>query len=571
MRVSAQEVAEEAAAAAGAFISQAGTVLHACVQQSPALLESGGIGTRELIRLTQACGCPPTAVRLILECAHAAGLLAEEGRWLLATTGYDAWTAREPAHQYAQLALAWRKMLYTPTLVCDGIQDRPRPVLDLRPACDGCQDTRGALLERAAALGPRQAVNTACGATAGFGALISWHRPRALECTCVSKDPWAAPAGRRDEAPQLAPLLREAVLLGVLARGALSPLGVPLLTLPADPVSREAELLACARQVLSPLCETVRIGADLTARAPGVPSPRLAAVLDQMADREGGHPTRVWHITPGSLHRALEAGRTAEDITDALHTATGTPELPWSLVDLVNDTARGYGGIRLSTSSCVLHGTDIALLAEIAAHPRLAPLRLRPLAPTVLASSSPADTVLAALREAGYVPAREQTRHAVHVEQPATHRLPTPPPMRTAAAPLDHTVLAAALLSAPASSATTQHTPTEALLAADAHHLDTAALRCLAHAIDHHHDAAISYITGEDSTTGHTLRALELDPPYLHARTSSADEPRSFHLARIHDADAACTTPPGRTGGPPVDDGLDSQLRSTRASGGPDV
>lgn len=51
---------------------------------------------RELTRITKASACTPAAVRLILECAHAAGLLAYDGQqWMLATTAYDVWTANE--------------------------------------------------------------------------------------------------------------------------------------------------------------------------------------------------------------------------------------------------------------------------------------------------------------------------------------------------------------------------------------------------------------------------------------------------------------------------------------------
>jgi hypothetical protein len=53
---------------------------------------------------------------------------------------------------------------------------------------------------------------------------------------------------------------------------------------------------------------------------------------------------------------------------------------------------------------CVVCANDEALLAEVAAHRKLARLGLRLLAPTVMASSAPLDTTLAALRDAGYAP-----------------------------------------------------------------------------------------------------------------------------------------------------------------------
>lgn len=52
----------------------------------------------------------------------------------------------------------------------------------------------------------------------------------------------------------------------------------------------------------------------------------------------------------------------------------------------------------------VVRGEDEALLAEIAVHRKLVKLRLRAVAPTVLASALPLDETLTALREAGYFP-----------------------------------------------------------------------------------------------------------------------------------------------------------------------
>ncbi|MFF3617526.1 helicase-associated domain-containing protein [Streptomyces sp. NPDC002580] len=404
--VTGKQITEGASAAAVTFLAQATTVLLAYVRQPPTLLQDGGLGTRELTRITKACGCTPAAVRLILECAHAAGLLAHDSQQrILATTAYDAWMAREPAGQYAQLALAWRTMRFTPTRTASiatryggdrDAPDGPTPALASQVECDGCLATRTALLDSAAALGPQQALDTTGDLLGAFADLLAWHRPRARFCACTEKYSYSGERDRDHEKAALAPLVREAELLGVLARGALSPLAPALRHPDADPALQEAELAACAQQVLPPPAETARLHTDpdVTAVVDGVCSPRLAALLDQLADRAVRHPASLWHITPASLRRALDTGHTADELLHALRSITDTTVLPKQLTDLIRDTTDAHGRVRLTTPASLLHSTDTALIAEIAASGRLAPLSLRVLAPTVLTSPLAGDTVL---------------------------------------------------------------------------------------------------------------------------------------------------------------------------------
>ncbi|WP_030381876.1 MULTISPECIES: helicase-associated domain-containing protein [unclassified Streptomyces] len=551
--VTSQQITEAASAAAVTFLAQAATVLHACGQQPPALLKDGGIGTRELTRITKASGCTPAAVRLVLECAHAAGLLAHDGQQrILATTGYDAWTARDPAGQYAPLALAWRMMRFTPTRTTpiatrygtdDDAPDGPTPALASRAECEGCRATRTALLDSAAALGPQQALDTADDLLGAFADLLAWYRPRARFCACTEKYSYSGQRDRDHEKAALAPLVREAELLGVLAQGALSPLGAALRHHNTDPALNETELAACAQQVLPPPAETARFHTDpdVTATVDGVCSPRLAALLDQMADRAVRHPASLWHITPASLRRALDTGHTADDLLHALRSIADTTVLPERLTDLVREAADAHGRVRLTTPASLLHSTDTALIAEIAASDRLTPLSLRVLAPTVLTSPLPGVTVLAALRDAGYAPIDEEHDGAIRLERPTPNRHPLLPAPRTAGpapeAP-DLADLAEVLLSATGDMPVPRLSPTEQVLARDAQHLDPPALRRLAHALDNALETAITYAPGAGRPTTHTIHSLELDPPYLYAWTGTDDEVSTFHLSHIQDVDA---------------------------------
>ncbi|MEU6355218.1 helicase-associated domain-containing protein [Streptomyces sp. NPDC047072] len=551
--VTGQQLAEATSAAAVTFLAQAATVLLECVRQPPALLKDGGIGTRELTRITKASACTPAAVRLILECAHAAGLLGYDGQQrILATTAYDAWTAREPAGQYAQLALAWCTMRFTPTRTTPiatrygadrDAPDGPIPALASRVACDGCLATRIALLDSAAALGPQEALDTTDDLLGAFADLLAWHRPRARFCTCTERYSYSGERDRDHEKAALAPLVREAELLGVLVRSTLSPLAEALRHHHAEPTLQEAELAACAQQVLPPLAETARLhtGPDVTAIVDGVSSPRLTALLDQLADLAVRHPASLWHITPASLRRALDTGHTVDELLDTLRGIAGTAVLPEQLTDLVRDAADAHGRVRLTTPASLLHSTDTALIAEIAASGRLAPLSLRVLAPTVLTSPLTGDAVLTALRDAGYAPVHEQHDGAIRLERPAPDRHPLLPAPRTAEPAPDAPDLAhlAEVLLSPATDQTVPRlSPTEQVLARDAQHLDPPALRRLAHAIDNAQETAIAYAPGRGQPLTHTIHSLELDPPYLYAWTDDDDEVSTFHLSHIRDVDA---------------------------------
>ncbi len=96
--------------------------------------------------------------------------------------------------------------------------------------------------------------------------------------------------------------------------------------------------------------------------------------------------------------------------------------------NLISDTARGHGRVRIAPAACVLHGDEPALLAEIAAHRRLAKLGLRQVAPTVLVSRSPIDVTLAALRAEGYAPVAETAEGTVRIDAIRARRAAAPVP-----------------------------------------------------------------------------------------------------------------------------------------------
>jgi len=527
------EVDHEASAAATAFASRAASILSACSGTAPTRLKSGGIGARELARIGKAAQADDAVVRLTLETAYAAGLLSRDGDRVAPTEAYDAWAEQEPPHQFALLLQAWRNLPLTPTRTRDE-DNKALPALAGAPPCSGCLQARHGLLAAVGQLPARQGTTV----TSDLGPLIAWHRP-------------LAHSSPSDGTP-FATVIREAEILGVLARGALSALGIHLRTGDTEGLGIEC------RRLLPSAIATARIGADLTAVVTGTPSARLASLLDSVADRETSGTASVWRFSAGSIRRALDAGRICDDITAELAAVAAGP-LPQSLSYLITDIARGHGRVRIAPAACVIHGDDPALLAELAAHRRLAKLGLRQLAPTVLVSRSPLDTTLAALRAEGYAPVAETAEGTVRIEKDRPQRAaaPVPAPRRTGAtangriaatraakapSPADPNILAAHLLKAPPTlpepapfdGGPAFATDIEEIVAGWAKRLPYSDVRQLAHAIETGEPITIEYVATSGNRTVRTLSRLMLDPPYLEAWCHLRDDERVFTLSRIH-------------------------------------
>ncbi|PVE04561.1 hypothetical protein Y717_11200 [Streptomyces scopuliridis RB72] len=531
--VTTEEVEREAAAAVTAFAAHASSVLSVCAAKPPVRLKSGGVGVRELVRIGKAAQCDETVLRVVLETAYAAGLLARDGDLVPVTAAYDAWAELEPGERIPLLLRTWWSLPLTPAQTRDE-EGKSAPALAGKPPCNGCVQARHGLLAAAANLpadrGARQA-------SEDLGPLVAWHRPLA------------------DQLPQdttpFATVIREAELLGVLARGALSGIGAALLADDAE------ELLAGTRRLLPAATETALIGADLTAVATGTPSARLTALLDSVADREAGGTASVWRFSPGSVRRALDTGRSPDGITADL-TAVAAGPLPQPLSYLIADTARRHGHVRLAPAACVIHGEEPALLAELTVHRKLAGLGLRQLAPTVLISRTPLDKTLAALRAEGYAPVAETADGTVRIEKAEQHRAAAPVPSPRAArgtAGAQRPVarmkrgresadglraLAVRLRESPATSPAPDPdngvpfgTDTEEIIAGYASALSLADVRQLAHAVDAGQAITIEYVAASGSHTVRSLSDLDLDPPYLRAWCHLRNDERVFTLSRV--------------------------------------
>ncbi|WP_418957726.1 helicase-associated domain-containing protein [Streptomyces tritici] len=436
-------------AAAGQAYTALATVeelLREWNEGGPPVLRAGGLSVRDLKRTAVALDVSEPVAAFWLELCHGAGLLASDGEAderYAPTPAYDEWLDLPPADRWARLVGAWLPGTRTPGLV--GGQDAKGrtlsvlgPDLDRSPAPEVRRRvlTLQATLPPGAAADPRSVL-----------ARLAWERPlRGSAAAAPGRaDTAAGPTDLRSRLALWA--LDEAELLGLTGRGALSGHGRALLNLPLDgpcpdrapgEVGGGVELSVAASRaaaLLAPLLpgavDHVLLQADLTAVAPGPLKRPLAETLAVLADVESKGGATVYRFTPASVRRALDAGRSASDLQEFLAAHSRTP-VPQPLAYLIDDVARRHGHLRIGAASAYVRCDDDALLGEILADRRSAALRLRRLAPTVLAAQTDPATLLEGLRAMGYAPAAESAAGDVLITRADAVR--TPP--RTAPVPV---------------------------------------------------------------------------------------------------------------------------------------
>ncbi len=390
-----QEAADRMAADQAASTVQAITRLLTTLGEVPAEpLKATGLGTREVKRLAKAAQVDPERAVLLLEFAFAAGLLPPAvGRKVAPTHAADQWLAAPPAEQWTTLTAAWWAYPAFPSATLRSATDeRPAPAVVGR-YLEGEPTRRRAVAAMLGGLGPGRA--PAPGPEAAAAA--RWRAPLA--------------GGPREPGPLVdvvARVLDEAAMLGFTGGGALSSVGRALVD------GDEAEAARRAADLLRPPPAEIILQADLTAVVDARVGHQLLSELRLLADAESNGAALVLRFSPPSVRRGLDAGRTPEGILAflAAHAPHGVPQ---PLAYLVEDTARRWGGLRVSAAGAYVRSDDPGLLAEAVAHRSLGRLGLRLLAPTVAVAPVAPDRLLDALRQAGFLPAAEDEQGAVLV------------------------------------------------------------------------------------------------------------------------------------------------------------
>ena len=243
------------------------------------------------------------------------------------------------------------------------------------------------------------------------------------------------------EAPsdaEISALCAEAREIGVLVRGSATSV---LRALLAGEDTADA-----AREHAPGEVSQVIVQADMTVMAPGPLPARLQQELLLFAELETPGLASMYRVTEASVRRALDAGRSPEDVTGWLE-GHALGEVPQAVGYLVADVARRHGTLRGGVALSYLRCTDESVLAEVLRSPAAVEAQLRALAPTVAISPRRLAAVMDVLRRAGFQPVAEDDAGISVDVRPEPARVFSSPRGRTqrAAPTVDDSRIAAAV------------------------------------------------------------------------------------------------------------------------------
>ncbi|MGX1955298.1 helicase C-terminal domain-containing protein [Streptomyces anulatus] len=500
----------------------------------PAILRAGGLSVRELKRAANSLDVTEPIAAFWIELAYGAGLLATDGEpdeRYAPTPASDEWLDLSAEDRWTHLATAWLAATRTPGLV--GGQDaKGRALSALGPELDrsAAPDVRRRVLALFAELPPGTAPDAET-----LLRRLRWERPLRGGATPPAA---TGPGEGADLRSRLALwTLNEAELLGITGRGALSSQARALLDEGPD-----AAATRLAPLIPEPL-DHVLLQADLTAVAPGPLERPLAETLSVLADVESKGGATVYRFTPGSVRRALDAGQAAADLHAFLAAHSRTP-VPQPLSYLIDDVARRHGHLRIGSASAYVRCDDEAVLNEILADRRSTGLRLRRLAPTVLASQADPGSLLEALRDMGYAPAAESAEGDVLITRAGARRTPprTPPAPVPEGPPVpDRTLLGAAVraIRAGDTAATvirkeTSEDPSSAAPAGSLPRTTPAETLATVQAAAMTGSAVwIGYVNADGAASQRVIAPVRVEGGFVTAYDHTADEVRTYPLHRI--------------------------------------
>lgn len=375
-------------------------------------LRSGGLGVRDVKRLSKTTGIDEPRLGLILEIAAAAGLIASgmpdpepltgEGPYWAPTVASDRFTALPAAERWHLLAVSWLDLPGRPALIGSrGPDAKPYGALSDALYSTAAPLDRRLLLGMLAQLPPGGGVD----ADSASAALI-WRRPR-----------WA----KRLQPEPVGHLLAESQALGLVGRGAISGAARALLDQDAD---AQPAIDAMSRALPKPI-DYFMVQADLTVVVPGPLQRELGEQLAAVATVESAGTAMVYRVSEQSIRHALDVGKTRDWMHSLFAKHSKTP-VPQGLTYLIDDVARRHGQLRIGMAASFVRCEDPALLAQAVGAPATERVQLRALAPTVAVSAAPIAEVLSALRAAGFAPAAEDASGAIVDVRPRGARVSAP-------------------------------------------------------------------------------------------------------------------------------------------------
>jgi hypothetical protein len=216
--------------------------------------------------------------------------------------------------------------------------------------------------------------------------------------------------------------------------------------------------------------------------------------------------------------------------------------VPQPLTYLIDDVARRHGHLRVGAASAYVRCDDDAMLNEILADKRAAALRLRRLAPTVLAAQADPAALLDGLRAMGFAPAAESAEGDVLITRADAHRSPprtAPEPVPEGPPVPDGMLLSAAIRAIRAGdlASTAPRKPVEDAIAQAPGALPRTSpadtLATMQAAVLTGEAVWIGYVNAEGSASQRVIAPVRVEGGFVTAYDHTADEVRTYPLHRI--------------------------------------
>lgn len=359
-------------------------------------LRAGGLGVRDLKIISTHLGIDESCTAFVAELAYLASLISiDADDRILPSNKFDIWLLKSPADRWQMLASQW---LITSRV--SGLVGRveAKNVAALGPELDRVNAARVRTLTLDL-LRENQGIAPDWNS---FKEVLSWRAPLRRNSSL------------QDELAEWS--LREAEWLGITGQGALSKFGTQFLS---------GDDLSSINEDLPKTVDHILIQSDNTAIAPGPLEHEISQALAMMAEIESRGGATVYRFTESTIRRALDHGKTGDEIKTFLIKTSKTP-MPQPLEYLIADVAKKHGKLRVGNTSSFIRCEDTALISQIMNDKKLEILALRRIAPEVVICDMDATDAMRLLRECGYLPAGESANGMI-LTGPKTNRALTKP------------------------------------------------------------------------------------------------------------------------------------------------
>jgi len=359
-------------------------------------LRAGGLGVRDLKIISTHLGVDESCTAFVAELAYLASLISiDADDRILPSNKFDIWLMQTPADRWQMLASQW---LITSRV--SGLVGRveAKNVAALGPELDRVNAAR----VRALTLDLLRENQGIAPEWNSFKGVLSWRAP-------VRRN-----SSLQEELAEWT--LREVEWLGITGQGALSKFGAQFLS---------GDDLSSINEDLPKTVDHILIQSDNTAIAPGPLEHDISQALAMMAEIESRGGATVYRFTESTIRRALDHGKTGDEIKTFLIKTSKTP-MPQPLEYLIADVAKKHGKLRVGNTSSFIRCEDTALISQIMNDKKLEILALRRIAPEVVICDMDATDAMRVLRDCGYLPAGESTNGLI-LTGPKTNRARTKP------------------------------------------------------------------------------------------------------------------------------------------------